>query len=301
VAYDEDAIERLPDPIPLIRGLLDLGTVGAVTGFTGTAKSFLALDWGMCVAHGVPWMTGRDAGHEVGQGSVIYVAAEDGAGLKFRNRAWRKHHGVKQKSKINFYIQAVNLANDAQVDWLIGKVQADGAIFVLLDTYAKNTVGAEENSATDTARIVANCYRICNANGPNSVTVLIVHHTGWDKKRGRGSSGLPSDIDFVFNMEAENDDPHVYTKLKAVKRKNAQLPPPMGFQLVDVKGSGSCILQQVDVKRKAPTQEEIKRRERIDAIRAELEADPKISVRKIASNTGIPSSTVQDLLPQARI
>ena len=106
-AYDEDAIEKLPDPVSLITGVLDLGMVGELTGFTGTAKSFLALDWGMCIAHGVPWMpghAGHEAGYKVRQGNVVYVAAEDGAGLKFRTRAWRKRHRVGRGKRISFYI-----------------------------------------------------------------------------------------------------------------------------------------------------------------------------------------------------
>ena len=296
VAYDEDAIEKLPDPVSLITGVLDLGMVGELTGFTGTAKSFLALDWGMCIAHGVPWMpghAGHEAGYKVRQGNVVYVAAEDGAGLKFRTRAWRKRHRVSRGKSISFYIEAVNLANDAQVDWLVKTVQADKASFVMLDTYDKCTVGAEENSSTDTGKIVANLYRLRNANGPNSVTVLIVHHTGCDKKRGRGSTGLPSGIDYVFHMEAEDDDPHIYTELKAVKRKNAPLPATMGFRLVEVDGTGSCILQQVDVaapKADARSEQSDATKEKIRKARQENPGAKQAEIIKIMRAAGTKTS-----------
>jgi RecA-family ATPase len=284
----QDDIEKLPDPEPLIEHILDHGTVGMLSGYTQTAKSFLALDWALCVAHGVDWNE-----HEAGQGNVIYVAAEDGAGLKYRTRAWRDHRGVSE-GKIRYIIQAVNLAVDTQVDWLIEQVRAQDAHFVIIDTYAKCSAGAEENSATDTAKIVANLYRIANAIEPNGTTVLLVHHTGYDKKRSRGSSALISDIDYAFNMES--DDPHEYTELTAAKRKDAAPPPTMGFQLKTV--GPSCVLRQVDVAAKTKTSvRDAVRDQRTAEIRKMREEHPDWSMRKVATESGIPKSTVHELWP----
>jgi RecA-family ATPase len=293
----EDDVEHLPDPKSLIDGVLDQGTVGVLSGETQTAKSFLGLDWAFSVAYGVDWLT-----HTAQWGHVVYVAAEDGAGLKFRRRAWRKHYGAAGKGRIHFIAEAVNLTVPEQVDWLITQIQEHDARLAVIDTYAKCAGGTEENSASDTRLIITQLYRIRNAVG-GGVTVLLVHHTGYNTSRARGSSALIDNVDFAYNMERDGDA-HVYTELTAKKRKDAPLPSPMGFRLkvVELDGGGSsCVLQPVGIQAKPKTRQETERAERIAALRAELKENPEASLRDIAKATGIPKSTVSELLPQARM
>jgi hypothetical protein len=68
-------IERLPDPEPLIDGLIDHGTVTKLVGESSKGKSFVAIDWSLCIATGRPWQ-----GHGVRQGRVLYIAAEGAFG-----------------------------------------------------------------------------------------------------------------------------------------------------------------------------------------------------------------------------
>src|SRR5437016_3630452 len=57
----------------LIGGVLECETFALLWGVPGSGKSFLGLDFGLCVATGTPWK-----GHIVRQGPVVYVAAEGG-------------------------------------------------------------------------------------------------------------------------------------------------------------------------------------------------------------------------------
>lgn len=242
------------------------------------------MDWALSVAHGEDWH-----GHEVGQGSVIYVAAEDGAGLKFRTRAWREDHGTQGKGQIEYYIEPVNLSVTTQVEWLAERVREADAHFLIIDTYAKCSVGTEENSATDTGLVVEQLYRLRDTIEDNGTTVLLIHHTGYDIRRARGSSALVSDVDFAFNMEAP-EDAHTATELKAKKRKDGALPSPMTFRLeqIDVGGKTSCVLRETTA---------VIKQNAVSRVREQLLTTPKpVSPKELEEATGLSQRSVSDAL-----
>ena len=61
----------LPPPEWLIEGLVPQDGLVVLYGEPRAGKSFVALDWGLSVATGVPWL-----GHEVRSGEVVYIYAE---------------------------------------------------------------------------------------------------------------------------------------------------------------------------------------------------------------------------------
>ena len=48
-------IDTLPDPESLIEDLIDHGTVTKLVGESGKGKSFVAIDWALCIATGRRW------------------------------------------------------------------------------------------------------------------------------------------------------------------------------------------------------------------------------------------------------
>jgi hypothetical protein len=85
---DSKSLDSLPDPQPVIDGVLYLDSLAWLHGKPGHGKSFVALDWAACVAAGLPWQ-----GCETRQGTVLYVIAEGVSGLRQRVRAWEEHAG----------------------------------------------------------------------------------------------------------------------------------------------------------------------------------------------------------------
>jgi len=79
------ALKALPDPEPLVDGVLDQGTVALLYGKWGSGKSFIALDWAASVATGRAWQ-----GRSTEQRRVLYVAAEGAFGFKGRVDAHRR-------------------------------------------------------------------------------------------------------------------------------------------------------------------------------------------------------------------
>jgi hypothetical protein len=81
-------IAKLPPPEWLIDGLVPQDGLVVLYGEPAAGKSFLALDWALSIATGVPWL-----GREVKQGEVVYVYAEGVRGLTQRVTAWLQEQG----------------------------------------------------------------------------------------------------------------------------------------------------------------------------------------------------------------
>jgi hypothetical protein len=197
-----DDLENLPDPEPLIDGILDARTVTMLAGPSGKGKSFVALDWALSLASGSPWL-----GRRARRRRVLYVAAEGAHGQKWRVRAWREGHpdAASPDSNVRFLAHAVQFGSPDELGELTGAARNFDVI--ILDTLAKITVGMEENSASDMGQFISDLYKLRDAmSDGDGGTVLVVHHTGYDTSRARGSSAIQAGVDNAVSIDAK--DPH---------------------------------------------------------------------------------------------
>ena len=181
----------------LIKGIMDRGSVVMMAGYTGTFKTFIAIDMGCRVALGQTWMDNR-----VHQTNVLYVVAEGTAGWRKRARAWML---VNNSPDVPMEVIEcpVQLADDAQMAELMAKVDHLGAGLVIIDTMARCSVGLEENAAKDMGTFLDRLYLLRDACTPSGTTVMLVHHTGYDKTRLRGSSAIQSAMDESIIIEGD--------------------------------------------------------------------------------------------------
>lgn len=233
IAYDSSELDDLPDPDPLIFGLLDRGSVALLAGKFGTYKSFLALDWACHVALGLPWQ-----GHDVDQAvPVVYIAAEGQVGIKRRVRGWRQRYrdgNHLPPRSLTVVPQRVVLETDkdgkakAHLRELVALVNELGAGLVVFDTLSKSRGKADENSNSDMAAVMTLVVDLCRATG---ATVLLVAHTGYAGEHTRGGSSQEDDADSVFVIkfeDAKNEDrgPENRRILHHRKSKDGVLSPP---------------------------------------------------------------------------
>jgi hypothetical protein len=116
-----------------------------------------------------------------------------------------------------FYLPlAVNLTEPTQID-----VQALGQVLttvqpvmVVIDTQARVTTGAEENSSKDMGRFVDSLETLRRS---SAATFLIVHHTPRNGDNLRGSTALEGAADTVLRSVKEGD----ILTLECKKQKNA--------------------------------------------------------------------------------
>ncbi len=202
------ALRDLPAPRPLIDNTLDQDTVALVAGYHGSGKSFLALDWALCVATGKAWQ-GRPVATP---GPVLYVAAEGASGLDGRVSAW-EYAWQHEADDLHVLPFAVNLRHAGGVRELAAAAKDMGARLLIIDTLARSIVGSDENSAKDMGEAVDAADRLRRWTG---ATVLLVHHTGKDKATVRGSSALEAGVDTAYAVESDG----LLMSLKRTKRKD---------------------------------------------------------------------------------
>lgn len=220
---------------PLLGDLLFRDTLAQVSGRPGTFKSFIAVGMACAIASGRNW--GR---HEVyKQASVLYVAAEGGAGVGLRMAAWCRHHGIAP-SEIGpwFHTMAapIQLGVDSHVEHLLAEAERIQPDLIVVDTRARSTVGLEENSATDQGVAIENLERVRRATG---ACALVVHHTGRSGE-SRGSTAWPgavwTDIELKrTGLDLDANGEPLGATLTVTKHKDAEIPLPCSFDLESVR------------------------------------------------------------------
>jgi hypothetical protein len=236
-------IDEIPEAKPLIEGIAFEEQLIALIGRYGTYKTFILLDFALCIALGVDWH-----GHRVRQGPVIYVYAEGASGIRKRRDAWKAAIGYNDRIPILFRPSRLNVADPAQVIAFVEEITDAGvapkAIFI--DTLARNMSGAE-NKSEDMKAFVSGCDTLRER---LHASVFIAHHTGWEAQRSRGSTELPGSLD--TEIFVERDDLQV--TLKCTKQKEAAEFEPITLEVFPI--AGSLALRPV-----APTSAKLTRNE----------------------------------------
>lgn len=206
-----------------VKHVIPASSIGMLFGGSGTFKSFIALDAGLHVVHGLPWM-----GRQTKQAPVLYIAAEGGAGLWSRINAWHRARNLKW-GDVPFYVVPAALDLGADSWRVVDAAQALGVSpgMVIIDTLSQTYAG-EENSANEMAaylRELGTRFRELW-----QCTVLLVHHTGHQAtERPRGSSAIRSNVDFLLGVF--RDEKEMLATLTSVKQKDGELMSDATFAL----------------------------------------------------------------------
>jgi Cu/Ag efflux protein CusF len=191
-------LEAIPPPEFLIDGYLIKNSLAWLGGKPGHFKSFVAVEMACCVATGTHWH-----GHKVEQGKVLYLIAEGVTGLAQRFRAWSKYHGVPIKD-ITFLPMPLRLADPSGIDVaaFATLLLAHKPHLVIIDTQARVTVGADENSSRDMGEFV-DALEILR--GMHSSCMLTVHHEPRNATNLRGSISLEGGAGTILRCFKEGD------------------------------------------------------------------------------------------------
>jgi hypothetical protein len=192
---------EVPRPDPLIDGFIQEQDAVCLYGDPNGGKSFLGLDWALCVATGKPWL---DI-HEVKMGPVIYMAGEGAASLQVRVQAWMQHHRIAKVDGAYFQVRPLPLRDEDVIEDIqkhleqFATPETGRAILqprlIVVDTLSQFMMGGDENGP-DMALFVSNCRRLSH---DNNTAILIVHHTNkGGMGQERGHSSLRGNVDEMF-------------------------------------------------------------------------------------------------------
>lgn len=228
-------LKNLPPPEPLIVDTIERGTIAMIAGDTQTYKSFLVLDWAGCIASGRPWM-GRDVPKP---SKVLYICAEGANGIYARMDAWQRSRMAELD---DFFVMPdpVNMGNRAQMMRLAEDVRDCEIGFVIFDTWNMCTIGIDENAASEVNGVIANLKLIRDATPGGNATVI--HHTGRDPGRERGSAAIKQGFDTLYIGEGGNGDAVDYRR---EKRKDGKREDAFKLGLRLVAGTHSGVLDPI--------------------------------------------------------
>lgn len=227
---DLDRVECRQDY--LVEDLIFCGDIGMFYGASGSGKSFLAVDMGLSIARGAPFL-----GKRTRKGAVIYQAGEGGKGLVKRLKAYRQHYNIHERD-IPFVLlpERVDLfSKDGDTDAFIeeclawSSVLPDPLAAIVIDTFSTASPGANENASEDVSRLLVAGERLNKATG---AAVFWVHHKNAAGDRERGHTSLRANIDTA--MEVVRDPETNFRTLRLAKLKDGEDGLRIGFALQSV-------------------------------------------------------------------
>jgi hypothetical protein len=239
-----DDLANQPAPSWLIEGLFEAKSLIMLAGPSYSFKSFLLIDWIMCMAAGRSWM-----GRKTVNCKVAYVLGEGKSSLIKRINAWIKYNDLTDEElamlKSNFRVtfEVAQLASKPSVDNMLADLETDGfkPDVIAIDTFARSFVGMDENDAKDTGMWVEGADRLRQL----GFGVIFLHHTKKNTEFGvqyRGSTAIIGAMDTAMTLVRDNN----FCTLTVTKQKDHDEGAPLRFKrvLVPIDGNGdeSCVL-----------------------------------------------------------
>lgn len=206
-----------------VKGIIPSQGLGFIYGASGTFKSFLALDYALHRTYGIKWMNRKTK-----QADVVYIAAEGGAGLMRRIKAWHRDRGMMwQDCPLKVVIIPLTLRTEStmlrEAILEVGAKPGD----VIVDTMSQTFTGNENSNdeVADWMRTVGLELRDalqCN--------VMIVHHSGHSAtERPRGASAILANADYCLGVF--RDEKQMLVTVVFDKIKDSERPDDTQFEL----------------------------------------------------------------------
>lgn len=213
---DEDEQENTPEPVWLLKDLIQEGTTALLVGTSGSYKSFLALSAALGISAGI-----ETFGDKPKQGPTIYAALEGKRAIKkARRKAWKIANGVDAPVKDFYVMTAPMIALDEEIqefgDEIAKRCGKTPPRLIILDTVTKCMAGLNENDAADVGRFIRFCDSLTETFG---CAVLAIHHKS-DKANAsdmRGSSAFRAGFNTTLEVEANRTTKAVALRVKQHK------------------------------------------------------------------------------------
>jgi len=182
----------VPAPQYVIDGLIEHCGLSMMIGPSSVGKSTVALDMACHIATGRAWQ-----GRKTLKTKVLYLPGEGLSGAIQRIEAWALAHHTDPSEldegvRLGDSIIRLGASKEAWAA-IAGYLVRQQVGLIIFDTFARMSLGIEENSATEVGKAIERFDQIKRLTGAG---VMVVHHTGKsDLTKARGSSALQAAVD----------------------------------------------------------------------------------------------------------
>lgn len=186
----------LPPAQWLLEGLIPTEGFAGLYGSPGSGKSFVALDWSMCISEGQAWL----GVYHTRRAPVIYIAAEGGRGIQQRVWAWMRHHGKTDLPGMHWLLHPLYVREEGAVEEFLEELERIDIWpgMLVVDTLSRSFGGGEENASEDMGHFVDRITRLAQ---DRRMASLVVHHTNATGGRERGHTAFRGAADAMFRCE----------------------------------------------------------------------------------------------------
>lgn len=196
----------------VIPQMIPADMVTGLYGAPGSGKSYVALTLALELARGGYW-DGLGIPNPV---HVLYIAGERPSDVRDRLDGWQRYHGRDLPPGFHIWKgQYPQLTTPGVWDLLSDFMNRLGCKVIIIDTFARLTLGVDENASKDIGLVMENLEKLAQATDGGAV--IFVHHSGKDTERGmRGSSAILGAVSSAVAVTGDSDG---YVKT-AVKKSN---------------------------------------------------------------------------------
>ena len=223
--YSGETIKNIPPTEWLLRGRLVKRGLAALYAPAGVGKSFVAVEAALCAA------LGEQFWHEYFPKNcrVLYFASERVDVIADRVKASCKRRGVAIPANLFIVGRTRPLQAKDQFEIIKDICAEYKPDFIIFDTFAKMTLGINENDSAEAGLIVEHFATFVEAAGTQAGGLLI-HHAGKDNTKGlRGSTALIGALDAVWKLEKKEKG----LTLSIEKLNAGDTPLPANFKIVN--------------------------------------------------------------------
>ena len=252
----DEVLSQVTNPNWLIKDVCESESLMQIFGSPKSGKSFVAIAMSCAIASGQDFY-----GNKSYKKPVLYICAEGQRGVKRRLSAWQQAQYSLEKVPLYLSDRAVRIGDKDDFQRLIQEIEAIKAIegdigMIVVDTFQRcfSGGGGNENSAEDVGNFITQLDGLIATYGCN---VCLVHHSGHEGSRARGSSVIGASLDYEFSVKRTDKNEQMFVSFQQTLNKDGQgmAEKNFVFKEVDLIGEGleltSGFLELTDVDFKA--------------------------------------------------
>jgi hypothetical protein len=214
VRHPWSELGKLPRRETLVKNLLYTRGITTLVAPPGFGKTTLAASVAFAIDAGEVWDD-----EETKPRPLVWIAGEDEEGLQaVRDARAFKYPGAGDPQG-HFYIEPFDLYSAFEANRLIKDLEGMPPALVVANTLADMLGGHNEDKTQDMLVVYENVRRVVRT---TNATFLLLHHTGRNTERSRGSIVIDAKSDIVI-LVTEFNGQNGYIKMKHTKRRGGRM------------------------------------------------------------------------------